>query len=702
LSAIHRHRSRWDLLYLLGALLAVAGLVVAPLTGRGWVLLLDWIPGPYAQLVGPGFFGLHGGLNLSLLPSILIGVLSHVLGADINWLVLAALFPIAGLAVAHLVGRSLPERLGAALLYSVNPFVVERLFAGQPIILLAYAILPLVVRSLLEAPERQGVRRLTPVLWLAPLIAVAPQFSWIAGIPLLAVIAWRRFSPRALGWAALVLAVLAASCVYLIVPTLGHASAVNLPTSMLADLATKAIPGTSLYLTTAGLYGFWRPAAYVTPDVAAGWPFLLAAILVVAAAGAYSAMRDHERRPLAFVVLSSGVAGYFLALGNQGPTGPLFTWAYLHVPLFALMREAEIFAALVALAYAVCFAWGVGYLVGVARSRRGRLASAALAVALPLAYTPTIFWGLGGKVTPSRIPPSWATANRLMGTGTGKVLFLPWHQYLSFPFTGGRVIANPAPQFFSRPTIAGDNVQFPNLETQSTSPRGAFLDFLIGEDHATTHLGAILAPLGVSYVVLSKTVDWRSYAWLNSQVDITRILDTPTLEVWRNDVPAPLGRQVKAVRRVANFSTLVALADQPGFTSTAFEVTYPGAGPVTAPSQSLPPSGASPPRAGSIRRTSSVSYSISAAPGSYVELSATYQLGWQDGHSKAVQLAEGNMAFEVSANATVARYTPWSWVLGGYIFSALVLLALGGLVLRARLRGASTRSADLVRYRRDA
>jgi hypothetical protein len=683
-------------------LAAVAVLVVAPLTGQGRVLLLDWVLGPKSPVVSPGFFGLDGGLNLGLAPSIAIGILAHVLGPVLNWLVLAMVFPVAGLSVARLVGRTLPERLGAAVIYSVNPFVVERLFAGQPLILLAYAILPLAVGSLLGAVDRQGVRRLTPVLWLALLIAVAPQFSWIAGVPLVAVVVWRRFSLKVLSWAGSILAILAASCVYLIVPTLGHPSAVSLPTSMLADFATKAIPGTSLYLTTAGLYGFWRPAAYVTPDVAAGWPFLLVAILVVAAAGAYSAFRDPQRRPLAFVVLSSGAAGYFLALGDQGPTGFLFTWAYVHVPLFALMREAEIFAALVALAYAVCFAWGVGHLVGVARSRRGRLASAALAVALPLAYTPTIFWGLGGKVTPSRIPASWAAANRLMGSGTGKVLFLPWHQYLAFPFTGGRVIANPAPQFFSRPTIAGDNVQFPNLETQSTSPRGAFLDFLISEDHATTHLGALLAPLGVSYVVLSKTVDWRSYAWLDSQVDVTRILDTPTLEVWRNDVPAPLGRQVQALRRVANFSSLVALADQPGFASTAFEVTDPGPGPVTTPSPGLPPPGASPPRAGSVRRASSVSYSISAAPGSYVEVSSTYQLGWQDGHSKAIKLAEGNMAFQVSAPTTVARYTPWSWVLGGYIFSVLVLLAVGGLIFGARLRGASARAPGLAGYDRDA
>ncbi len=687
LNRIRPYLAEHDAVVLWAAVLLLGALVVAPLTGPGWVLLLDWVPGPHTSVLPPALYGLHGGLALGLPSGITIGALVHVIGPATSWLVLALVFPVAGLSVARLVGRSLPERLGAALLYCVNPFVLERLFAGQPLILLAYGTLPLIVRSSMNAPYQRGVRRMAPVMWIALLIAIAPQFAWIAGVVVVAVVVWRHFAPKVLAWAAAVLSILAVSCLYLLVPTLGHTSAVRLPAVMLSDFATRAIPGANLYLSTAGLYGFWRPGAYITPEVAAGWPLVLAAILLVAAGGAYSAIRDPQRRELAVVVLSSGVAGYFLALGAQGPTGFLFRWAYLHVPFFALMREAEVFAALVVLAYAVCFGWGIGYLAGIARSRPGRWLGVMLAVALPLGYTPTMLWGLAGKVAPSRIPDSWAVADRLMGTGPGKVLFLPWHQYLAFPFTGGRVIANPAPSFFAREVIAGDNVQLPHLQTQSTSPRGAFIDFLVGEDHATDHLGALLAPLGVRYVVLAKTVDWRSYGWLAHQVDLTRILDTPTLELWRNDVSAPLGRRVEALRSVPNFSSLVALAGRPGFTATAYRVIHPGAGPVilngiapaaTRPSQSH--RGA----VGAVRRLSPTAYALPGGRDHFVEVSATYQRGWKAGSAKAIELAEGNMAFEVGPGATVARYTPWGWIEVGYLVSALVVLVLAVLLARSR------------------
>ncbi len=713
LSWLRAHLASHPTIVLWAAALLAAALVVAPLSAPGWLLLLDWVPGPHIPLLPPALYGLHGGLALGLPTGLTIGLLAHLIGPALNWLVLAAVFPVAMLSVARLVGRSLPERMGAALLYGVNPFVLQRLFAGQPVILLAYGILPLVVRSLVSAPDATGVRRFAPVAWMALLIAIAPQFAWISGVVLVAVVAWRRFRPRVLAWAAVVLGILGVSCVYLLVPTLGHAPAVVLPRVMLSDFATLAIPGKGLYLTTAGLYGFWRPGALGAPYVTGGWPFVLLAILLVAAGGAYSSLRDPSRRPLAVVVLSSGAAGYLLALGAQGPTGALFRFAYLHVPLFALMREAEIFAALVALAYAVCFGWGIGYLVGLARARRGKVAAVALAFVLPLGYTPTIFWGLDGTVAPSHIPRSWALADHIMGSGAagapaasgpagggpGKVLFLPWHEYLGFPFTGGRTIANPAPAFFRRQVIAGDNVQLPHLATQSTSPRGAFLDFLVAEDHATHHLGALLAPLGVRYVALAKTVDWRSYGWLSHQVDLTRILDTRSLELWRNDVPVRLGARVRGMKSVANWSSLVALAGRPGFATTAYRVVHAGPGPVITAGASPITSGAhfvtgsarpvTPRQAASgargtspVRQLSATSYALPRGQGRWVELAATFQRGWQAGPARAVELAEGNMAFQVGPGASVARYTPWRWIEIGYGASALVLGILVALLAR--------------------
>ena len=107
-----------------------------------------------------------------------------------------------------------------------------------------------------------------------------------------------------------------------------------------------------------------------------------------------------------------------------------------------------------------------------------------------------------------------------MGDGPGQVLFLPWHLYLAFPFTDGRVIANPAPTSFRRSVISGDNVEAVGIQTTSASPRSAFLERLFAQGPRTHDFGSLVAPLGVKYVVLAKTADWRSYSWVSAQPDL--------------------------------------------------------------------------------------------------------------------------------------------------------------------------------------
>jgi hypothetical protein len=92
---------------------------------------------------------------------------------------------------------------------------------------------------------------------------------------------------------------------------------------------------------------------------------------------------------------------------------------------------------------------------------------------LPLGYTATIFDGLSGQISTTPLPSAYQRANALMGDGEGNILYLPWHLYMEYPFTEGRVVANVAPTSFSRNVISGDDVQVDEVATQSTSPRSA-------------------------------------------------------------------------------------------------------------------------------------------------------------------------------------------------------------------------------------
>ena len=632
----------------------ILGLVLAlgicwPLVGGGQVFLLDWVFGPHSAILSPGFYGLNGGQTSGLPLVLVVGLLTHLVGSAGTWIPIAVFFPIATVSMGRLVGGRQWARLGAATLFAVNPFVFQRLYAGHIALLLGYALLPLVVRSMVRAVDNRGVARLTPVLWMALLTGMSPHFAWVCGVLLLAVVLAHRRRLAALGWAATVGLCFVPTMAYVFLPQ----SAASLPVTVgsydLSAFQTMGDSQVGLFGNVAGLYGFWRagPGPILPKYYVSGWFLLLLAVLVVVAIGAVTALKGVQttgttesggdtrrrggvrldRRMVASVVVISAVVGFFLALGSQGPTGPLFRWAYVHVPFFNIMREPEKFSMLLALGYAACFGWGIERWVNsFAPSRRilGVVAVFVVALGLPLAYTPTIFDGLDGQIATSHLPASWTQAEQITGSRTGDLLFFPWHLYLAFPFAGGRVIANPAPSSFTGEVISGDDLELGALYSDSTSSRSAFIQRLITEGGGGGTFGQQVAPLGVQYVALAKTVDWQSYQWLSRQSDLHLVLDTPTLELWENTAYLGLGH-----------------------------------------------------RGGeSVVHLSPVAYRIPPGPPGWVSVAVPYQPGWSlNGHS-ARSTPDGVVSVWAGASGGVLRYRPWTFAWAGDVISLGLVLAL--------------------------
>jgi len=632
---------------MLGIALAIA--VCLPLVFGGRLFLLDWVLGPHSPVIPSEGLGLNGGLNAGVPFSFLIDGLVGAVGDAGSWLPFVAFFPLAGWGMARLVSGSIWRRLSASSLYCINPFIFERAFVGHFGLLVGYALLPLATSSGLRFFKARGSWLPTPALWWAVLTALSPHFAWIYGIALVSI--WLLHQPTRLLNLATGLTVcvsFAIASAYLVLPhTATQLQSTTRTGSDLALYRTMGDPHLGLFGNVLGLYGFWRLGPQLPKNAFSGWPFLMLAILIVAGIGAYQHLKPKiperpEPGPMAgrrgaAAILLIGVAGYFLALGNQGPTGPLFRWAYFHVPFFAVMREPEKFLMLTALAYAVFFGWGVEYLVGATRRLRFDWPTAGaigLAVVLPLAYTPTIFDGLAGQIGPSQLPASWSTADRLMGNGPGQILFLPWHLYMAFPFTGGRVIANPAPTSFRRSVISGDNVEAGGIESTSTSPRSEYLQHLYAQGRALRDFGSQVAPLGVDYVILAKTVDWRSYSWLKSQTDLVPVMDSGSLEVWRNADYAGVGEGTPTRR---------------------------------------------------IRQISPVAYSIGPGPPGVVTLDAVYQKGWQLGTQKGQKTSEGTISFDIGPKGGIAQFAPWGITRLGYIISGAAFVALMGVVIGDRV-----------------
>jgi hypothetical protein len=587
-------------------------------------------------------FGLDGGLTGGVPLAIGCSFLDRLLGQAGSVVPAAVFFPIATTGAARLLRTAvLPARLGAGFFYAVNPFVFDRLYAGQLWFLLGYAGLPFAVTALLDAarePHRVG----RAACWAGATVMMSEHFTWILLPVTAAIVVTRSHRVRAAGRLGVAtLAAAAINCYLLAGPMLAGTR----PAGALAQLTayrTQADLRAGLLVSVAGLYGFFRPGPTEPKNLVSGWPAVLAALVLIVAVGYVAVLRDtvlsntvlcngvHRRDGLA--ILAAGGAGYFLALGDQGPVGGLFRLAYDNIPGFVMMREPDKFAALVALAYAYGFGWGIAWLTTRSRQEGVKVAVAALAIAVPLAYTPNLFGGLGGQVTASEPPSSWSFASRLAGQAT--VLFLPWHEYFPTPFTGQRTIANPAAFYFAG-TVLTSQDPGAGYAFAAEDPEHAFLDTVLGPPVDPRRARVALAGLGVRFVALAKVADWRDYARVAGAPGLRLVYSSPSLDLFS---VRPTAQETADDRR--------------------------------------------------IRPLDLVDYRVLPGQPGVVALPVPYSPGWVlDGHP-AQQLADGQAAILAPAGGGVVHYGPSMGVLASEVVSLAAALAAAGLAFFERRRHA--------------
>jgi hypothetical protein len=614
---------------LLGVVLAA--LVCYPFVG-GRLLLLDFVSGPHQPLLPATAFGLDGGQNGGVPLAIGFGLLDRLLGQAGLVVPAVIFFPLATTGAARLLRTAvLPARLGAGLFYAVNPFVFDRLYVGQLGVLLGYALLPFAVAALLDAaqePHRVG----RAACWAGATVMMSEHFAWILVPVTAAIVLTRLHRVRALiRLGAVAVGAAAISAYLLVAPALVGTRPAG-PLTQLTAYRTQADPRLGLLVNVAGLYGFFRPGPTEPKNLFSGWPAVLAALILVVIVGYVAVLRDAVHRRDGLAILSAGIAGYFLALGDQGPTGGLFRIAYEHVPGFVIMREPDKFAVLVALAYTYGFGWGIAWLRTRSRQKVAQMAAGALAIVLPFAYTPNLLGGLGGQVQASELPSSWSVASRLVGQDT--VLFLPWQEYLPTPFTHQRVIANPAAFYFAGTVLTSQNPG-PGYGFAAEDPEHVFLDKVLGASVDLRRTRVALADLGVRFVALAKVADWQDSARVGDAPGIRLVYSSPSLDLFS---VTPTIQEIRDDRRI----------------------------------RSLDP----------------VDYRILPGQPGVVALPVPYSQGWAlDGHP-AVKLADGQVGILAPAGGGVVHYGPSSGVLASEIGSLAAALAVAGIAFFERRRRA--------------
>ena len=524
----------------LGLLLGAVAL--GPSLGRGFLLSYDMVFVPRPPF-NAAMFGLSGTLPRAVPSNAFVAAAALALPADIvQKLLLLAIFVLAcSGAAALLSGEHWLAGLAAGVFYAWNPFVAERLILGQWALLLGYAGLPWVLRSL-TGPAR-GRRIALLALALVPAAIggfAAMSISALVAVPAAASAAGQTTGQRLRSVAA-ALSVLTLLSLPWLIPSL--ARAVNTSPAGVDAFGARADTPFGPVGSLLMLGGAWN--AQTVPAGYGGGASAFWLALVLAAVGCYAAL-GRRRWPGLTVAATVGLA--LACVGVTGAGRDVLRSMIAFWPGFAILRDGQQFAAPLALAEAAGFGLGVAWLIrpGHRLGRQGGQAvrGAAALLAAPIILLPGLAWGAAGRLEPVQYPAAWLTARSVIGSdrGAGDVLLLPWAAYRRFGWNGHEAVLDPWPQLLRRGVIWNDGLQIgESITVPPEDPQASALNRLI---LSAAPLTGRLRAVGIRYVVVDAgfpqslpsaagTASTESYPYRRRLPGCEVVLATPDLVVYR-------------------------------------------------------------------------------------------------------------------------------------------------------------------------
>jgi hypothetical protein len=552
--------------------LALGLIVLGPALAPGFVLTYDmvFVPDPPAT---PAMFGRTGGFPRPVPSDAVVAGLAVALPAQIvQKLLLLAVFGLAAWGAARLVPSRHPlPRLAAAVFYTWNPYIAERLLLGHWALLLGYAGLPWAARAAVSAGARGGVARLARSLLPAAVGGFAAM-NVSALVVLSGAAVVRPGRRRAAAVSRALLVIVGLSLPWLVPAVLqqltGRDAGYGTDPAGVDLFAARADTPFGSLGSLLSLGGIWNREV-ATPGIGA-WPGAAARLaLSLVAIGFFAAAlrrrgaaappprRDLARRvgtsckittekggSLACFPGLAVAAGAGLVIACLGITAPgravlrglIGLW-----PAFAVLRDAQVWVAPLALVEAV----GLGLAVAALTRRTGAEARvlAGLVAVAPVVLLPTFAWGIGGRLDAVQYPPDWAAARRVIERDPvpGAVLSLPWAAHRQPAWNGYRTTFDPLPLAVSRRVVWNDGLRVGGHVLAPEDPAARRADALLRTPPvpAPGELTEGLRRAGYRFVVIARD---QSVARDENRFQVRlagaqRVLNGPDLVIYR--IPSP-------------------------------------------------------------------------------------------------------------------------------------------------------------------
>ena len=358
----------------------------------------------------------------------------------------------------------------ASLLFVFNPFVYERVLAGQWRVVVGYALMfPLVYYVLRFTHERTWrvvvsifATLLITGMWSVHFLAVGGVIVCVYTFVVTLRYLWQR--QFELLWSvgkkfligAVVFGVL--SC-YWIVPykLQGDATLEQFGADHWQAFTTASDEYVGVVGNVVTLRGFWGESHAWVGQFGVPWdnPIIFYSIFIVILLLSLRGLRAHTKSRVnrAFlislfilsIIFATGMSAYGLWVVNG--------WFAENVSFWSGFRDAQKWTGVTALIYVL---WASA---GVYRFKWWVLI-------VPIIFVPQMLFGFGGQIQTVWYPESWQSVNEVLREDEQcKVLFLPWHQYYPVKFNDGMLVANPSHRFFDCEVVAGHNTELGNIES---------------------------------------------------------------------------------------------------------------------------------------------------------------------------------------------------------------------------------------------
>ena len=432
----------------------------------------------------------------------------------------------------------------AGLVYMVNPFVYSRLMAGQFAVLLGYACLPFFIKSFLCLIEKPTTRNAVCVAaWLTVIGILSIHTLALCAVVMVAGLAVARIYRKkmaviALASATAVVMFFVASFYWLLPLIAGESSTAQAIRGFGGtDQAAFATVGGSVWeqlVNIAGLQGFWADATelYVLPQhVLPSWPLITLGVWVLVGYG-YVRLRRHLTPTMNLHIIACA------ALVAAVLATTLLSSLFSALPLAMGMREPHKFVGLIAVVFAICVGWSLASIIAyIARLYNNRYATAAVTVCallVPFAWTPTMLGGMHGQLQPRVYPTEWFAANDFLNADKSnfRALFLPWHGYQRFDFSG-RIIMNPADRFFDKPMLISNELEFRGAAPTFPDQTKTYITkTLLPQASTRNDLAERLNNITIKYIVIAQEDSGSEH--VAHQPDIKLVFNTDKIKIYQN------------------------------------------------------------------------------------------------------------------------------------------------------------------------